>query len=115
MTCMRKSVRLTPHVLAAGHVKKMAGCKRSLGVPTAKIMKHLCSEVASGSDSTMVGRSVRLRRRYLDPIENESSASASSFESAPSIAASNTDSGESQSETVHDLGYILQSSMGIII
>ena len=36
-----------------------------------------------------------------------------SFESAPSITASNTDSSESQSEFIHDLGYILQSFMGI--
>ena len=53
------------------------------------------------------------------PEENESSASASSFVSvpsfvsAPSIAASSTDSSESQSESVHDLGYIIQYSMGI--
>ena len=57
---MRKSVRLAPHALSAVCVPargKMAGRKRSSGVPTAKITKYFCSEVASGSDSTMVGGS----------------------------------------------------------
>ena len=35
----------------------MAGRKRSSGVPTAKYTKYFCSEVASGSDSTMIGGS----------------------------------------------------------
>ena len=80
----------------------MAGRKRSSGVPTAKITKYFCSEVASGSDSTMVGRSgCSTETEMSRPEENESSASASS---APSIAASSTGSSESQSESVHDLG-----------
>ena len=92
----------------------MAGRKRSSGVPTAKITKYFCSEVASGSDSTMIGGSrCSTETEMSKPEQNESSASASSFESAPSITSSNTDSSESQSEFVHDLGYILQSSMGI--
>ena len=107
---MRKSVRLAPSLL---HVKKMAGRKRISGVP-AKITKYFCSEVANSSDSTMVGVSgCSTETEMSRPEENESSGSASSFESAPSIAANNTDSSESQSESVHDLGYIIQSSMGI--
>ena len=93
----------------------MAGRKRSSGVPTrAKITKYFCSEVASGSDSTMVGGSGGSTETEMSrPEENESSASATSFESASSVAASNTDSSESLSESVPDLGYIIQSSMGI--
>ena len=92
----------------------MAGRKRNSGVPTAKITKYFCSEVASSSDSTMVGGSgCSTETEMSRPEENESSASASSFVSAPSIAVSSTDSSESQSESVHDLGYIIQYSMGI--
>ena len=58
---MRKSVRLAVRggpVCACVCVPAMAGHKRSSGVPTtAKITKYFCSEVASGSDSTMVSGS----------------------------------------------------------
>ena len=65
---------------------KMAGRKRSSGVPTAKITKYFCSEVASGSDSTLIGGSRCSTETEMTRHEqNESCASASSFKSAPSI------------------------------
>ena len=115
---MRKSVRLAvrgtwwPSVGMCVSVPAMDGHKRSSGVPTtAKITKYFCSEVARGSDSTMVsGSGCSTETEMSRPEENESSASATSFESSSSVAASNTDSSESQSESVQDLGYIIQSS-----
>lgn len=77
--------------------------------PATKITKYFQSEGVNSSDSTLVGRSGSSTESEMSRSEEyESSASTPSF-----AASINTDSSESQSESVHDLGYIIKPSMGV--
>ena len=87
---------------------RMAGRKRSSDVPpAAKIMKYFCSEL----ESTAGGSGSQTESEVsLPQLENGTSSSASSSATSSNTG---TDSCESHSESINDLGYIIKSSMGV--
>lgn len=68
-------------------------------------MKYFCPEVVSSESSVRESGSHTESEMSIPEQENESSTSALSS------ASSNTHSSESQSDSVNDLGYIIQPSM----
>lgn len=86
----------------------MAGRKRSSDVPpAAKITKYFCSEL----ESTAGGSGSQTESEVsLPQLENGTSSSASSSATSSNTG---TDSCESHSESINDLGYIIKSSMGV--